>query len=186
MKKDSSNSNDFIKYSNYAFFLIFIVSIIFLTIYRLQLPDQILNNKKSIDRINTINNVLNSLLGNNWRIVIIISIIFLIIILYLLYLYTQKGIIIDMNDQQYSKISWFIIIFLILYTIFIITLIVKILQTNKLNKMLDANNQNISDFIPAEIDQEKNKQIIEIIGLLLFIFSSIGIGIYYFYKKSKK
>jgi hypothetical protein len=174
--------NDFSKYSLITFFTIFIIFIANLFIYLKSVPDELINNTKSINRVNSLNNVLTSLLGNNWRYILIFLIIFLMIIVYLLYTYSLKGIIINMDPHQYKILSWFMIGFIILYTIYIIVLIVKLYMNNK-----DSNNLNkIPNFIPSQNQDSQNKTILQIFALGSFILISIVVGVIYFLKNRNK
>jgi hypothetical protein len=174
--------NDFLKYSIITFITIFITFISILLIYLKYVPDVVINNTKSINRVNSLNNVLTSLLGNNWRYILILLIIFLLIIVYLLYTYSLKGITINMDPEQYKIIMWFVIGFIILYTIYIIVLIVKLYLNNK-----DSNNLNkIPNFIPAANQDSQNKTILQIFALGSFILISIVGGVIYFLKKRNK
>lgn len=174
--------NDFSKYSLITFVSLFIIFIANLFIYLKSVPDEVINNTKSINRVNSLNNVLTSLLGNNWIYILIFAIIFLMIIVYLLYTYSLKGIIINIDPQQYKILSWFMIGFIILYTIYIIVLIVKLYMNNK-----DSNNLNkIPNFIPAQNQDSQNKTLLQIFALGSFILISIVIGIIYFFKNRNK
>ena len=174
--------NDFSKYSLITFVSLFIIFIANLFIYLKSVPDEVINNTKSINRVNSLNNVLTSLLGNNWRYILILLIVFLMIIVYLLYTYSLKGITINMDPYQYKIIMWFIIGFIILYTIYIIVLIVKLYMNNK-----DSNNLNkIPNFIPAQNQDSQNKTLLQIFALGSFILISIVIGIIYFFKNRNK
>lgn len=174
--------NDFSKYSLITFVSLFIIFIANLFIYLKSVPDEVINNTKSINRVNSLNNVLTSLLGHNWIYILIFAIIFLMIIVYLLYTYSLKGIIINIDPQQYKILSWFMIGFIILYTIYIIVLIVKLYMNNK-----DSNNLNkIPNFIPAQNQDSQNKTLLQIFALGSFILISIVIGIIYFFKNRNK
>lgn len=174
--------NYFLKYSIITFITIFITFISILLIYLKSVPDVVINNTKSINRVNSLNNVLTSLLGNNWRYILILLIVFLMIIVYLLYTYSLKGITINMDPYQYKIIMWFIIGFIILYTIYIIVLIVKLYMNNK-----DSNNLNkIPNFIPATNQDSQNKTILQIFALGSFILISIVGCVIYFLKNKNK
>lgn len=175
--------NDFSKYSLITFVTLFIIFIANLFIYLKSVPDELINNTKSINRVNSLNNVLISLLGNNWRYILIFIIVFFMIIVYLLYTYSLKGIIINMDPQQYKILSWFMIGFIILYTIYIIVLIVKLYMNNKDSS---SNINKIPHFIPAANQDSQNKTILQIFALGSFILISIVVGVIYFLKSRNK
>lgn len=169
-------TNIFTTISNIYFIIIFIVFIILLTIYCSTLPDQIINNNDSTSRMVRLDQVLTSLLGKNWRTLFVVFIIIFIIILYLLYILSQDGhgINITMSDQSYKIFFWILITLIVLYTIYIITLIIKTYSENKKTQQNE-----IKNFKPDENKSSNKTQILEIIGLSLFILVAFGIGLYF-------
>jgi len=169
-------SNIFTTISNIYFVIIFIVFIVLLTIYCSTLPDQIINNNDSTSRMVRLDQVLTSLLGKNWRTIFVIFIIIFIIILYLLYVLAQDGhgINITMSDQSYKIFFWILITLIVLYTIYIITLVIKTYSENKKTQQNE-----IKNFKPDENKSNNKTQILEIIGLSLFILVALGVGLYF-------
>ncbi len=166
-------TNIFTTISNIYFIIIFII---LLTIYCSTLPDQIINNNDSTSRMVRLDQVLTSLLGKNWRTLFVVFIIIFIIILYLLYILSQDGhgINITMSDQSYKIFFWILITLIVLYTIYIITLIIKTYSENKKTQQNE-----IKNFKPDENKSSNKTQILEIIGLSLFILVAFGIGLYF-------
>ena len=167
--------------SYFGFFIIFL-AFVFSTTYYIaneyiaSVPDQ-----NSLNKIYQLQNILYSLFGSNWYIILISISIFLILLLVLLYVISIQGININVSDDHYKM---FFILFLILVTVIsgsIITIAVREIinsQSTCVNTSTLTNYDSLNSYT-------KNQELIQIIGLSLFILISVVIGIWYIIKWRK-
>jgi heme/copper-type cytochrome/quinol oxidase subunit 2 len=89
-----------------------------------------------------------------------------------------KGVSINIDENNHKLFSTIFIIFLILFGIAIIILTVTAVQNRKYNDKYC-----ISNYKPADDTASSNSQVLQIIGLSLFILASLIGILYYFLRK---
>lgn len=154
-------------------------SITLLSIYTINRDTGIIPDKKSKDRLNTLDEVLSYHLGNNWPYILLFILILIIALLSFLHSEANKDTPININDKYANIIVKSIIFFLVLYTISIITVAINSFIKNK-----DFNQTgDIPNYIPSEDDKTKRKEIVLISFLTLFILFIIIIASRYAWNK---
>jgi len=180
---DFINSKAFV-ISSYIGFVILILCIFGGLVYYTQkeftatIPDQ-----KSLTKMQQLKNVMQSLLGDNWNFIIILFCIFILIIIIFLYTISKSGINITIEgDGKPIYIST--IIFLVIFSIsmIVITILEILNNTSVANSTLTNNFKNVSS-----VDTyNSNVQILQIIGLSIFLLIFIIFIFWYFLHKRKQ
>jgi ABC-type Fe3+ transport system permease subunit len=163
-----------------------IISIIVLAVFIGLIFWNISNNKKhpitedqkSKDRMEDLNNIFTSILGDKWPYLLFIFCIILIVFFYMLFIMSIKGVSINIDENNHKLFSTIFIIFLILFGIAIIILTVMAVQNRKYDDKYC-----ISNYKPADDTASSNSQTLQIVGLSLFILASLIGVLYYFLRK---
>ena len=145
-------------------------------------PD-IINDEYSQNRMDSINEVLNSQFGPKWPIVYGIFIIFLIIILSQLYKITSPDLDVTLNDQNYKLFIKYLLGACITFTIVII--VQSIMAIKKMNKEKQALIKQHGDYYPSS-SSSNISDMTKLVGLGLVTFSVVGILVFIIVKQTKK
>lgn len=136
--------------------LLVIIVIIQLIIFYLRKKEKIIPDSSSIERMQTINQLLRSYFGINWSIVLSLIIILIIIILIIMYFLTKK---VDINLQISNKTA---IITFIIITILSIILILNIYRKSIPTYQMTEDEKHL---------QKRRSNIIKIIvGVVILVF----------------
>ena len=160
-----------------GFAILVILFISSLTYYSTKTYTKKIADVNSLNKIDQINNIFISLFGNNWFPVISSFTIFIIFFIVFLYIISKQGINININEDKYNKFFIISLIFVIIFSISIISITIKTIIKN--NQTTDSTLKNYEPII----NNNNNSQIIEIIGLSAFILISIFVAVWYFKRK---
>jgi hypothetical protein len=160
---------------------VFLIVSIFgaLTYYTSTSGQYMANNQPSKDKINMLVSALQTALGNKWPYVILFCLILICFILYLFYLLSINATFtINLSDKGTERFNFILIILTSIFCIFIIVLTVK----QFLDYQNKKDNGQVNNYFPTLQQQNKNKDILTIIGLSLFIVLVGGYSLWYIYK----
>ena len=172
-----SDSKTFLITSCVGFSIILIAFVSSLTYYSAHSYQKQIPDTKSLNKIDQINNIFISLFGNNWFFVILLFTVLFIFLIMSLYTISKNGINININDDKYNKFFIVFIIFMIIFSGCMISMAIKSFTSKDV-----VSDPNLQNYIPI-IDYNRNSQILEIIGLSVFIIISIIAAVWYFRRK---
>ena len=163
---------------SYFGFSIILIEIIFsLTYYSTQNYKPKYPDQDSTNRLIQIKNVFNSLFGENWYILSLTFAIIMMIMIILLYIISEQGVNVMIPDDKYVIFFRFFVIFGSIFSLGVISIAVNdVLQKNQVIAKGLTNYKELENY-------NKNIQIMQIIGLCLFILLSVIFAVWYFKRK---
>lgn len=160
-----------------GFSLLFLVTVVCITWYTSTKGDYITNTEDSRSKMTIIYESMRSALGNNWPVVLLIFTLILGLILILLYFLSMKEVFTVNVSEEWSKRFYYSFIgFIILFTVLLLFLLIKAYR----NKTVQ-----IANYTPTISSNEKTKQIITIIGLIVGIILLFYILYWFVMKRGK-
>lgn len=169
----------FIRVSIIGFVALFIITISLVTYYTATGPDRIANTQQSENKMTSLNEALRSAMGNHWPVLLSIMTLLLLAALVCLYLLTgNEPITLNLSDTASQRFNLVAIVFTALFGIFVIVLSIKAYLNYR------QSDNTIPNYRPSDAQSKQNTQILAIIGMSLFILTAVGIGIWYYFKKS--
>lgn len=169
----------FIRTSIIGFVALFIITVSLVTYYTATGPDKITNTQQSENKMTSLNEALRSAMGNHWPVILALMTLLLLAALVCLYLLTGTDTItLNLSDTASQRFNLVAIIFTAIFGIFVIVLSIKAYLN------YNQTNNSIPNYRPSNAQSKQNTQILAIIGLGLFILTSIGLGLWYWFKKN--
>lgn len=160
-----------------GFVALFILVFAGITYYTSTSGDYVPNDKVSEDKITVLNESFRSALGQRWPFVILAFIILVAICLYFLYIAANNNAIsITMSDPAANRFNIIFTYFTIIFGILMIVLVVKEYRKTQTQ---------IPNYTPSIDQEEKNKQLLTVIGLGLFIILGGGYAVWYIFMKKQ-
>lgn len=175
--QDNTTRHIFVVSSMIAFGMLVLVITGLITYYTAT-RDHVTTDSASQTRLDDLNEVLKSMLGNNWPVLLFVFAIILLLFLAALYVLTRKQY--NISDASAQKLYYVFIGFTVIFSIAMIILGVRAFLSNK-----DANKSgDLDDYIPYQDQKKQNEMILGIIALGIFILGCIG-GLIWYIKKKK-
>lgn len=167
-----SNDSSFVTASYIGFGIVFVAGLSALTWYTATSKDKVANTSASQNKIDIISESMQTTLGPNWPYVLLMFSVMFVILFYFLYSLGQKDpLIINFSDQGEKRFNFLFFIFIAIFTVIMIILAIR----TYLNYRTKQKDPNVPNYVPTQEQDKKNMQIIEIIGLVLFIIVGIVI-----------
>lgn len=174
------NENFVLITSVVALFALFSITIGSMTYYSSTSTDYVKNDQISQDKITALNQAFRSALGPKWPYMFLVFITILGIAIFSFYISTKNNAIsISMDENHAEKFNIIFMYFVIFFSIFVILLCVK----QYLDYRKTKNTAEINNYIPSINLNNTDKQILIILGLILFIVIGGGFAIKYIFKK---
>ena len=172
------NFGSYLNVSYVGFFTVFLVCVYGVFYYITNIYTPVTPDQNSINKLQQIQTVFQSILGNNWYPILITFGVILVLIFVLLYIVSNTGI--NINADNVNTLNILSIIITIVFSIAMVTIAVRdILDTPTVSNALTNNLSSYTGLSTFNADL----QIVEIIGLGLFILFAIVIFVWYFFFK---
>ena len=172
------NFGSYLNVSYVGFFTVFLACVYGVFYYITNIYKPVTPDQNSINKLQQIQTVFQSLLGNNWYPILITFGVILVLIFVLLYIVSNTWI--NINVDNVNTLNILSIIITIVFSIAIITIAVRdILDTPTVSNALTNNLSSYTGLSTFNTDL----QIVEIIGLGLFILFAVVIFVWYFFFK---
>lgn len=153
------------------------------TYYTSTTNKEIPNNKRSKDRLNSLDEAMRSIMGPKWPYVLLVMVLLVAMSLFGLYLASKRaGINITLSDQQAHRLNVAFIAFVVIFGI--VMLVMTINEYNKYNR--EQQNGDNPNYKPNIQQRKKDLQIMVIIGGGLLLFIGGGLAIWYFFLGGRK
>lgn len=182
MSSNNDNTNLAITVSYVGWAILFFTIIGLTTWYTSTSNNRVPNDTQSQNKMDILNESMQTMLGQNWPYVLLAITVLIGIILFFIYSLSQNSpLVISFSDQGEKRFNMIFLIFVILFTITMIVLSIRAYMNNK-----NQNPTNNSGYIPSQQQQQRNKQILEIIGIGIFILIAGGFAVRYFFMKKNQ
>ena len=173
--QDSTTKHIFIVSSMIAFGMLVLVSVVLLTYYTAS-GDHVEPDSASQKRLDDLDEVMRSMLGNNWPVLLFVFALILILFLVFLYMLTRKQY--DISDSSAQKLYTAFIVFTVIFSITMVVLGVRAFLSQRVD-----DKSGLNDYVPNKDKKKQNEMILGIIALGIFVLGASGGLIWYMVHK---
>lgn len=173
--QDSTTKHIFIVSSMIAFGMLVLVSVVLLTYYTAS-GDHVEPDSASQKRLDDLDEVMRSMLGTNWPVLLFVFALILILFLVFLYMLTRKQY--DISDSSAQKLYTAFIVFTVIFSITMVVLGVRAFLSQRVD-----DKSGLNDYVPNKDKKKQNEMILGIIALGIFVLGASGGLIWYIIHK---